>query len=336
MARLDPNLGYRAFGRVNFVGAPAIAGTQIAENAVYDSRFGAYRVRGSFWNGTYSVSVNGGSILTSVPTIDRQTKLQSATTIFGGRAMIDTELGTIKITGAPLPKSAQIVVTYTPTFMRLTEAVVGGSISPSYTSPSLVFDDRLESSNNNVNYAFWKTPSGADETAGSANTFADRMVMSAVRSAAPGGQTSRPVMSSYRLGIRVGRSILTNPNGSLAETLTITGNSGSYQIDPAAGRIYFTRLDEEKPIRIQLNGGGLTTPVDVTTPVAFVGETAESFITMENPVNESNLYMFLDPVGTIANRRGMIWMLWSSTRNGAPSIYMETVARKIIPVLPPN
>ena len=331
MARLDPNLGYRTYGRVNFIGAPVIAGTQISENAVYDSRFGAYRVRGSVWHGTYGISINGASILTSAPSIDRQTKLQSATTIFGGRAIIDSELGTIKFTGAPLPKTAQILVTYTPTFMRLSETGIAG-----YTSPSLVFDNRLESSNNNVDYSLWKTPSGADETASSANTFADRLVMSAVRSATAGGQTSRPTMATYRLGIRVGRSILTNPDGSLAETLTITGNSGSYQIDPAAGRIYFTRLDEEKPIRIQLNGAGLTTPVDITAPVAFVGETAESFITMENPVNESNLYMFLDPVGTIANRRGMIWMLWSSTRNGAPSIFMETVARKIIPVLPPN
>ena len=143
-------------------------------------------------------------------------------------------------------------------------------------------------------------------------------------------------MATYRLGIRVGRVILTNPDGTLAESVTISGNTGSYQIDPAAGRIYFTRFDEDRSIRIQLGGAGSVPPVDVTRPVTFIGETNESFITMENPVNESNLYMFLDPVGTISNRRGMIWMLWSSTRNGAPSIFMETVARKIIPVLPPN
>ena len=331
MARLDANFNYRTYGQVNPLGFPPVAGTQIVENAVYDSRFSSLRVRGSVWNGVFDVTSNGASILTTVPVIDRQTKLQSASTIFGGRAVIDTQLGTIKFTGAPLPKNAQVQVTYTPTFMRLTETGVSG-----YTSPSLVFDNRLEHSNTSVNYAFWKTPAGADEPSLSANTFADRMVMSAVRSATAGGQTSRPTMATYRLGIRVGRVILTNPDGTLAESVTISGNTGSYQIDPAAGRIYFTRFDEDRSIRIQLGGAGSVPPVDVTRPVTFIGETNESFITMENPVNESNLYMFLDPVGTISNRRGMIWMLWSSTRNGAPSIFMETVARKIIPVLPPN
>ncbi len=331
MARLDRNLNYRTFGQINPVGVPVVPGTQIVENAVYDSRFGAYRVRGSVWNGQFDIAVNGTSILTSVPAIDRQTKLQSATTIFGGRAMIDTELGTIKITGAPLPKTAQLQVTYTPTFMRLSETGIAG-----YTSPSLVFDNRLENSNTRGNYAYWKTPSGVNETAASVNTFADRMVMSAVRSATTGGQTARPVMGTYRLGVRLGRSILTNPDGSFAETVTVTGNTGSYQIDPAAGRIYFTRFDEDRSIRIQLGGAGSIPAVDVTRPVTFIGETAENFITMENPTNESNLYMFLDPVGNVGNRRGMIWMLWSSTRGGAPSIFMQTVARKIIPVLPPN
>ena len=331
MARLDPNLNYRTFGQVTPVGNPPVPGTQIVENAVYDSRFSAYRVRGSVWNGIYDISMNGTSILTSVPAIDRQTKLQTANTIFGGRAMIDTELGTVKITGAPLPKTAQLQVTYTPTFMRLSETGIAG-----YTSPSVVFDNRLEHSNTAVNYAFWKTPSGADEPSASLNTFADRMVVTAGRSAIAGGQTARPAMSTYRLGVRLGRAILTNPNGSFAETVTVTGNSGSYQIDPAAGRIYFTRFDEDRSIRIQLGGSGSFAPVDVTRPVTFIGETAESFVTMENPTNESNLFMFLDPVGTVTNRRGMIWMLWSSTRGGAPSIFMQSVARKIIPVLPPN
>ena len=331
MARLDPNFNYRTVGQVNPVGTPVVPGSQIVENSVYDAKFGAYRVRGAVWNGQFDISSNGTSILTSVPTIDRQTKLQSATTIFGGRAVIDPDLGTIKITGAPLPKTAQLQVTYTPTFMRLSETGNAG-----YTSPSLVFDNRLENSNTNVNYAFWKTPSGLNEPDTSANTFADRMVMSAVKSATAGGQTARPTMATYRLGIRLGRSILANPDGSLAETVTVTGNVGSYQIDPAAGRIYFTRFDEDRLIRIQLGGLGSVPPVNLTRPVTFVGETAENFITMENPVNESNLYMFLDPVGTISNRRGMIWMLWSSTRGGAPSVFMQTVARKIIPVLPPN
>lgn len=322
MARLDPNFVYRAFGRVN------LATGQIEETAVYDSRFGAYRVRGAVWQGGdhQIILANGTAIFQpGLPTIDRQTRIESYKTIFGGRAIVDPNLGTIKFTGTPLPKNAQILVRYTPTFMRLSETGVAG-----YTSPSLLFDNRLDHSNTSTNYAFWKTPSGADEPTNSLNTFADRLVMTAVRSAAAGGQTSRPTMSTYRLGVRLGRTILTNPDGSLAEPLVVGGNAGSYQIDPAAGRIYFTRIDEDKIVTITLNG----TPIQL--PVTFIGETKEDFVSIENATNESNLYMFLDPVGTATNRRGMIWMLWSSTRSGAPSVFMQTVARKISPILPSN
>ena len=124
MARLDANFNYRTYGQINPLGSAPVAGTQIVENAVYDARFSSYRVRGSVWNGVFDVTSNGASILTTVPVIDRQTKLQSAMTVYGGRAVIDTQLGTIKFTGAPLPKNAQVQVTYTPTFLRLTETVI--------------------------------------------------------------------------------------------------------------------------------------------------------------------------------------------------------------------
>lgn len=327
MARLDPNLNYRTFGTTATNGA-------LVETGVYDARYGAYRVRGAAWSGDFDITVNGSSIITSTPVEDRQTGIQAATTIFGGRVVVDPMLGTVKLTGATLPKSAQLQVTYTPTFLRLSDTSVAG-----YNSTSALFDRRLESSNTAASYAFWKTPSGNDEPATSANTFADRLVVSAVRSAtsaAASAQVSRPAMSTLRLGIRVGRSILVNADGSLAESVTVTGNTGSYQIDPAAGRIYFTRYDEDKVLRIQLGGGGSAAAVDISRPVTFIGESAENFITMDAPLNESNLFLFLDPVGTTTNRRGMIWMLWSSTRNGAPSIFMQTMARKIVPVLPPN
>ena len=324
MARIDPAMNYRTFG----TNAPS---GQIVENAVYDSRFGAFRVRGVAWQGNYDITSNGATILTSTPVADRQTQLQTANSIFGGKVVIDPNLGTVKFSGTALPKNAAIQVSYTPVFMRLSETGVAG-----YNSPSALFDTRLEYSNTAINYAFWKTPSGADEVPASTNTYRDRLIVTAGKSATSGGQTARPAMSTFRLGIRLGRTILANPDGSLAETVTVSGNTGSYQIDPAAGRIYFTRFDEDRTIRIQLSGGGSVPPVDVTRPVTFVGETQENFVTMDTAVNESNLYTFLDPIGSIANRRGLIWMFWSSTRNGSPNIFMQTVARKIVPVLPSN
>lgn len=324
MARLDPTFNYRTFGTT-------AANGQIVETAVYDARFGSYRVRGAYWQGNFDVTSNGATIINSTPVQDRQTKLWSANTIFGGRMVMDPMLGTVKFTGTSLPKSANIQIQYTPTFMRLSD-----TNSTGYNSPSALFDTRLDQSNTASNFAFWKTPSGINEPSTSTNTYRDRLIVTAVKSAAPGSQTARPAMSTFRLGIRLGRSILVNPDGSLAESVTVSGNTGSYQIDPAAGRIYFTHFDEDRTIRIQLGGGGGNPAVDVTRPVTFVGETAENFVTMDTAVNESNLYMFLDPVGTNTNRRGMIWMLWSSTRNGAPSVFMQTIARKITPILPSN
>lgn len=333
MARLDPTLAYRTFGRA---GEPGNVGL-INENAVYDARFGAFRVRGTAWVGTqigtdYDVVLgNGSSILTTAPVVDRQTGLRTANTVFGGKVVIDPTLGTVKFAGTALPKSTVIQVRYVPTFLRLSDTTVAG-----YNSPSAVFDNRLEHSNTAVNYSFWKTPSGNNEPANSVNTFADRWVISAGKSATSGGQTSRPAMSTFRIGIRVGRAIMVNADGSLAEGLTINGHSGSYQIDPAAGRIYFTRYDEDKVINIQLTGGGSIPPVAVRGVATLVGETQENFVSMDTAVNESNLSLFMDPIGLNSNRRGLIWMLWSSTRNGAPNVFMQSIARKIIPVLPSN
>jgi hypothetical protein len=196
----------------------------------------------------------------------------------------------------------------------------------------MLFDGRLSPGNTAVTPALWFTPSGGVEPNGSVNTLADRFILTAVRGAVSGGQTSRPVMTSFRYGVRIGRAVLVNSNGTLGEPMTVSGNTGSYQLDAAAGRIYFTHFDDNRLVRIQIGSGA--TAIDVTRPVSLIGETVEEFVPMESALNEANMSLFLDPMGDALNRREIIWMIWSSMRKGAPSLFFQTMARKTTPHLP--
>ncbi len=326
-----------------YFGQPNTANGGQVETITYDSKFNGFRARGTNWAGTFLLrSSTGVSVFadalgnptdTPVQTVDRETGLQSYPTIFGGRVTIDPGPGLIRFTSTQLPKSLQLVLTYVPRQLRLT----GGSAS-GYSAPSTLFDGRLAPSNTAVTPALWFTPSGALEPSNSTNTLADRLLLTAVRGAVSGGQTSRPIMSSFRYGIRLGRSVSVNANGSFNEAVTVTdavtnGNiAGAYQIDPAAGRIYFTHLDDNRLVRIRVGSG--PSGIDIIRPVTLIGETVEEFVPMENALNEANMALFLDPVGDTANRREMIWMIWSSMRKGAPSLFFQTMARKITPHLP--
>ena len=320
-----------------YFGQPNTAGGSLVESITFDSKFNGFRARGTNWAGTFTLRSGAGVSVfadgtgaptdTPVQTLDRETGLLSYPTIFGGRVTVDPALGLIRFTSSQLPKSTQLVLSYVPTQLRLS-----GTSNSGYSAPSALFDGRLMPSNTATTPALWFTPSGAVEPSASANTLADRLLLTAVRGAASGGQTSRPVMTSFRYGVRVGRTILVNSNGTLGEPVTVSGNVGSYQIDAAAGRIYFTHLDDNRIVRIQIGSG--VNAIDISRPVSMVGETAEEFVPMESALNEANMALFLDPRGDVNNRRELVWMIWSSMRKGAPSLFFQTMARKITPHLP--
>lgn len=312
----------------NFVpwGDPVVGSGQLLENLVYDNRVGGFRPRGSQWLGAFNITLgNGTPVATGPAVVDRQTQIARIPTIFGGDMVIDTNLGLVKFTQANLPQNTQLIISYAPLYLRVSNSQVSG-----YSSPSMVFDTRVDPSNTNSTYAFWKAPSGADQPANSTETFAHRFTVTAIRSAASGGQVGRPVVSTFRFGIRLGRALRVNPNGTLAEPLTITNNNGSFQLDPASGRIYFTMDDEDNVVTVNLNGNVFE------RRVSLIGESSEDFIPMDRPMNESNFNLFLDSQGFPDTRRGMLWGIWSSTRQGSPSIFMQGMARKITPFLPPQ
>ena len=320
-----------------FFGQPNTVGGSLVESITFDSKFNGFRARGTNWSGSFTLrSAAGVSVFadavgnptdTPVQTLDRETGLQSYPTIFGGRVIVDPALGLIRFTSSQLPKSTQMVLSYVPSQLRLS-----GTSSSGYSAPSTLYDGRLAPSNTTATPALWFTPSGANEPSTSVNTLADRLLLTAIRGATSGGQTSRPVMSSYRYGVRLGRAVVVNADGTLGEAVSVSGNVGSYQLDAAAGRIYFTHLDDNRIVRIQIGSG--VNAIDITRPVSLVGETTEEFVPMESALNEANMALFLDPRGDAANRRELVWMIWSSMRKGAPSLFFQTMARKITPHLP--
>ena len=320
-----------------YFGQPNTAGGSLVESITFDSKFNGFRARGTNWAGSFTLrsaagvsvfaDVTGNPTDTPVQTLDRETGLLSYPTIFGGRVTIDPALGLIRFTSSQLPKSTQMILSYVPTQLRLS-----GPSSSGYSAPSILFDGRLSPGNTSATPALWFTPSGGIEPNGSVNTLADRFILTAVRGAVSGGQTSRPVMTSFRYGVRVGRAVLVNSNGTLGEAVTVSGNVGSYQLDAAAGRIYFTHFDDNRVVRIQIGSGA--SAIDITRPVSLIGETVEEFVPMESALNEANMSLFLDPMADTFNRREIIWMIWSSMRKGAPSLFFQTMARKTTPHLP--
>ena len=147
---------------------------------------------------------------------------------------------------------------------------------------------------------------------------------------------------TMRVGARLPRAIQLNQNGSITSlSVTFTdGYSGPYQVDPAAGVIYFAPGAEGRRINVTYNAvdrdgtpmGGQTVS-DI--PVELVEEMSETAIPIEQVSNESAVSMALDMLGSrtflVNGRPGLIWMFWSSTRAGGSDVYFQTVAPRFTP-----
>jgi hypothetical protein len=142
-----------------------------------------------------------------------------------------------------------------------------------------------------------------------------------------------------RFGVRLPHRILTNEAGVPVSlnVQALQGSHSAYQIDPANGRVYFTAVDEDRPVRITYTGldeaGNVLTNQQVEAFITLVGERAEEAIPIEQAVNESALSAFLDPF-TFANDRRppLVWLFWTSTRAGNPDLYFQTIAPQWSPV----
>lgn len=301
------------------------------EFLVADREVGTYRASGVSWNrrGTMLLRyrLNGGALqdieVAGTRRQDEQTGIVSFDTILGGKAYLDPNLGTVRLSNTLPARGGQLFLTYQPRFLKVS---AGGA---AYGTPSLMFDNRLVG-----DLSYWSNSANA------AATMADqvrpgRFIFTYGR-AASGNQTARPYMQTVRAGVQLPTAIATNPNGALVN-LVVTGATGFYQVDPANGRLYFTAADEDRNITVAYTGFD-----DAGNPVAYaatayttvlLSERNEAPIPIDQAANELQLTTVLDPFeGTLAQRRpGLYWLFWTSTRGGSPDVYFQTLAPRFTP-----
>lgn len=334
---------------------------QIRERLVQQGEPGTFRTRGVSWNAaaTFSEAIDGtgpfvnrvllqewhdlngnGQIdageltdieVSNTRATDRTTGIISFDTTLGGKAYIDPFLGTVRLSASVPLASSELVISYQPKYLRVSE----GS-APGFNLSNIMFDSRLI-----TNYSYWfrKGDTVALVTDPLRN---DRFVLTYDRSAGGAGQTARPYMQTMRLGVELPSAVATTSGGNVA-AIKVTGNLGPYQVDPAGKRVYFTAIDEASVVTVTYTGadeadGRLIPGIVVTNPVGLVTERGEAPIPIEESVNESGMYPFMDPFdsGTLSDRRGLIWMLWSSTRGGISDVYLQSISPKLVPVAKGN
>jgi hypothetical protein len=274
--------------------------------------------------------------IASTMVVDRQSGLISCDCTLGGKVYFDPQLGTVRFSRAVANPSIELRITYSPAFMRITN---GGSAA--YSQPTTIFDDHFLSDGTE-----WYNTTPLTQT--------DRTMFFFGKAAdASASTTARPFMVTMRYGVRLPTRIATTAGGTLAGPLTITYTSGQpfknpYQVDPANGRIYFTAADEDQGVQItytgvdESNGNSVVEPTQ-TANVSYVLEQDETPVLIDTAINESSLYAFPDPFsyenqpsqGAMPQqpRPPLIWMFYTSTRNGGPDIYFQTIAPRLSPVV---
>lgn len=174
----------------------------------------------------------------------------------------------------------------------------------------------------------------------------DRYVVSYGRTSGDGTQSARPFMRTLRFGFQLPTPVQTNSDGTLTQFQVVGMTPGTfYQVDPSSGKVYFMSENEDQTITVTYrgvdeSGAPYPNPIQVQSTVGLLGETAEAAIPIEQASNETAVSLALDPQNNPFNRfdyrrPGLIWMFWTSTRAGAPDLYMQTIAPRFTP-LPPN
>jgi hypothetical protein len=311
------------------------------ERLQLDGVQGQYRSRGVDWptgtNITLEQSSNGTIVNLEVPNtrvVEEGTGLISFDTRLGGKAYLDPNTGSVRFSGVAPNRNAIILLSYTPRFLRISTVN-----NANYGTPSGVIDPRFISE-----YDYWANPNGTGIAAG-AQIRIHRFAYTYGRAAAGAGQASRPYLKTMRMGVQLVNpasgqaiSIHTQPNGAVTTPFTVAGNTGPFQVDPANGRIYFTPADEGRTVTVtfQAINDATGAPINVQNVlrVELITERNEAPVAIEQAVNETQMFSFIDPfddVNAAGRRPGLIWMFWTSTRAGGPDVYMQTIAPKFTP-----
>ena len=277
-------------------------------------------------NGVYTDIETAGTRQT-----ERDTGIITFDTKLGGKAYLDPIMGTVRLSGAMPPHNAELVLTYQPKLLRISEGTAAG-----YAAPNLAFDERFI-----PDITYWRRAGDGSNVDATDPVRTGRYLFTYGRAAAGAGQAARPMLKSMRLGVDLPLPVFTNPDGSTG-TITVSSSSGSlnyYQVDPAKKKIYFTPDDEDKQVTINYEAADPATGADlgqrsISASIEMIEERPEELVQLNQATDETNVSMFLDPFDYVNFRRpGLVWMLWSSTRAGAPDIYMQTIAPRFTPVI---
>jgi hypothetical protein len=340
---------------------------QSFERLSLDGGAGSYRSRGVYWNPNTQIQLvqqvsgqlptnlllNGygdptlvnnvlqfGTYNQSADTrvVDSQSGIISYDTRLGGKVYIDPAMGTVKFVSATPSPLAEMRLTYQPRFLR-----IGQGAQTAYSNPTGMFDNHYVSDPLDLGGSSfaWFTQQGTsatatDESNPDTNIENDRFLFTYDRSASGNGKSARPYMTTMRFGVRLPYPIFVGSNATLG-TVTVSGNNGPYQLDPSNGRIYFTALDEDNTVNITFAAadpgtGALLGTYTVSSPVGLIMETPEQAILLDAAINESGVSTFIDPFNYAAQHRPpLTWMFWSSTRNGSPDIYFQTISPELLP-----
>jgi hypothetical protein len=281
---------------------------------------------------------------------DPATGITSYDTRLGGKAYLDPNLGTVHFSGASPAKNSELYLTYQPRFIRVNSSATSG-----YADATGLWDGRLVSDPYELQLSptvfassSWHHQDGTvalqgDSNAELARYTNDRLIFTYTRGGSSATQGAGPQVATFRLGVRLNYKVQTQANG-LPVKLIVTGNNGPYQVDAAQGRVYFTAVDEDRPVQITYwgvddNGNPVvigTRDLVAEANVTWVGERSETPIPIEQAVNEANLSAFLDPFQYLdqnMRRPPLVWLFWNSTRTGQPDLYFESIAPAWSPIV---
>lgn len=235
--------------------------------------------------------------------------------MLGGTITINMTSGAVQFDGALIPANMQLSMRYRAEFVR-----ISGGQGANYKGVSMVFDDRMVGDTLN-----WRDAGG--NPLGTVVPRNDRFVFTYLKEDQESRLGPQAIMRTARFGIVLSQRLATDANGNYQIT-AISGNLGPFQVDPVNNRIYFQSEDEARSVQISyVSTGGNTT--DRQT-VGVLTETAETTLPMTPGV--TSLQVALDAPSTAFNnnvsarRANLLWLIWSSTQQGVPDIYMGTVA----------
>jgi hypothetical protein len=305
---------------------------RLLEPLVREGTTGTYRARGVNWDDDEDIRVYAyrpGQVPQRIDnaggrTTDPNTGVISVDSRTGGRVFLDPHVGTVRFT-APPSGDLTIALQYSPRVIRVSELGNAGG----HTNPSSFLDMRPQWDRN-----FYFRAVGTPIQAGDI-PLATRLTHFYERGASGAGQNRRPYMKSQRLRVQLPTSVLLQNNQIV--NLTVAGMQGSfYQVDPGNGRVYFEIPDEGRRVTIQytyLDANGTQQVGRVEDRVAWGTELAEQSVPIEQAVDEGTIFAFPDPFVWSQSdpRPGLIWIMYTSTRNGTRDVFYQSLAPLWLP-----